>query len=79
MAEMIKDFMEQGAVVRLLRCTKTHRYFTGEGWSEDPGQAKVFMDEIEAVRACVYGELQNVELVLRAFGAHTDLFCTAVR
>ena len=79
MAEMIKDFTEQGAVVRLLRCTKTHRYFTGDGWSDDPRQAKTFTDEIDAVRASVYGELQNVELVLRACGAHTDLFCTAVR
>ena len=79
MAEMINDFTEQGAVIRLLRCTKTHRFFTGDGWSDDSSQAKIFTDEIEAVRACVYGGLEDVELVLRAQGAHTDLFCTAVR
>ena len=79
MAEMINNFTEQRAVVRLLRCTHTHRYFTGDGWSEDSSQAKIFTDEIDAVRACVYGGLENVELVLRAHGAHTDLFCTAVR
>jgi hypothetical protein len=79
MAEMINDYTEQGAVVRLLRCTRTHRYFTGDGWSGDSNQAKIFADEIDAVRACVYGGLENVELVLRAHGAHADLFCTAVR
>ena len=30
------------AVIRLLRCSKTHRYFKNGGWTEDPNQAEMY-------------------------------------
>ena len=70
---------ESHPVVRLLRCRNTRRYFTGEGWSEDPEFAQLFPYEFGAVRACVSNQLDNVELVLRVGGSQTDIFCTQVR
>jgi hypothetical protein len=67
------------SVIRILRCRATRRYFTGEGWSENPDSAQLFPDEFGAVRACVSSHLDNVELVLRVDGSQTDLFCTQVR
>lgn len=66
-------------VIRLLRCQKTLRFFSRTGWSHDARQAQVFANEIEAVRACVANQLENIELVIRVKGSHTDLFCTVVR
>ena len=64
---------------RQLRCVKTHRYFTGNSWSEDPNQAQAFPDALEAVRACVTNDLHEVELVLRAPVTGTVLFTTQLR
>ena len=69
----------QHAPTRLLRCRKTHRYFTDNGWSTDPSQAKTFCDQIDAVRDCVFHSLHTVDLVLRLAGASTDLFTTRMR
>ncbi len=65
--------------VRVLRCRKSSRYFTGGEWSTDPAQAKVYPQVIDVARECVLHNLHEVELVLRTalFGA--DLFCTPVR
>ncbi len=79
MAELIKETIAQPQVLRLLRCQKTNRYFTGDGWSEDPQRAKNYADEIEAARACVEHDLTHVDLVLRAAGAQGDIFITPVR
>ncbi len=64
---------------KLLRCLKTHRYFTGGGWTEDPGKAIAFPDGIDAARACVTHNLHDVELVLRSHVTGTELFRTHVR
>ncbi|HOC54116.1 MAG TPA: hypothetical protein PKI20_00695 [Verrucomicrobiota bacterium] len=79
MAVLSKDETQEQAICRLLRCTRTHRYFTGSGWSEDPSQAETYPGEIEAVRACVCNGLEEVELVLRSPGTLTDLFSTRIR
>ncbi len=65
-------------VVRLLRCRKTQRYFTGQGWSDNPACAEKFQEQLAAVRACLAHKLDNMELVLRHDGGQTDLFCTVV-
>ncbi len=67
------------AAARLLRCQKTKRYYTGYRWSDDPSQAQVFPDEIDAARACVTHNLHEVELVLRTRVTGVELFSTPVR
>ncbi len=64
---------------RILRCRKTHRYFNGEGWTDNPSQAQVFPDEVDAARACVTHNLHEVELVLRTRLARVEFFSTPVR
>ena len=66
-------------VARLLRCRKTKRYFTGRGWSDDPAHAEIFPKQLDAVRACVSHNLENIELVLRIGGTQAELFVTTVR
>ncbi len=79
MSHVIKRTDQFPHAIRLLRCRKSHRYFTGRGWSADPGQAEVFDDEIDAARACVCHDLKDVELVVRAAVSGTELFSTPVR
>ncbi len=64
---------------RLLRCRKTHRYFTGRGWSGDPSQAQAFNSLRDAATACVSHNLRDVELVLRTRVTGTELFSTPIR
>jgi hypothetical protein len=79
MASSLKGNKTKLPVARLLRCRKTHRYFTGEGWSDDPAQAEVFCDQIDAVQACISHNLENIEMVLRVNGSQVELFCTTLR
>ncbi len=65
--------------VRMLRCRRTRRYFTGHGWSDDPADAASFLDEVDAARACVDHDLHKVELVLRTQFSGVELFSTPVR
>jgi hypothetical protein len=66
-------------VQRFLRCRKSHRYFTGNGWTDDPSLAQAFPEELEAARACVTHNLRDVELVLCTHSTGTELFTTLVR
>jgi hypothetical protein len=79
MVELIKDEHRVSTVVRLLRCSKTQRYLAPEGWTEDHKKALTFRDEIDAARVCFDRGLEGIELVIRAPGASTDLFCTQIR
>ena len=79
MAKTANDIAQAPPVVRLIRCRETYRYFTGNGWSDDPDRAEIYVEQIDAVRACVFHKLENIELVLRLHGSQTDLFCTMVR
>ncbi len=67
------------SAARVLRCRKSHRYFTGEGWTTDPDDAQIFIDDLDAARACVANDLHDVELVLRAKVSGTEFFSTPVR
>jgi hypothetical protein len=64
---------------RLLRCRKTHRYFSGRGWTQDLNQAQTFVDNLEAARACVTHDLHDLELVLCTQASGVELFSTPVR
>ena len=66
-------------VIRVLRCQKTRRFFSPEGWSEDAERAETFADQIAAVDACLAHQLADVEMVIRVEGSRTDLFCTPLR
>ena len=79
MAERYKDESSRPAINRLLRCRRTQRYFKRDGWTEDINQASTFPDQMEAVRACIEHDLSDIDLVLRAPGGRTDLFCTLLR
>jgi hypothetical protein len=79
MARTLRTEPQPGCTVRLLRCRRTNRYFCEGGWTEDATQAKAFMDEMDAVRACLNHSLEEVELVLREPGSDVDLFSTPVR
>ncbi len=65
--------------LRLLRCRKTHRYFTGEAWTDDPAQAELFPNSLDAIRTCLSRDIRDVELVLCAPGTHAELFSTQLR
>ena len=67
--------LPQLPVVRVIRCLRTGRYFTGQDWTSDPSHAQAFPDEAQAIRTCVHHRLVNVELVVRIPGFITDL-CT---
>ena len=79
MAKTTSDITQAPPVVRLIRCRETYRYFTGNGWSDNADHAEIYVEQIDAVRACVFHKLENIELVLRLHGSQTDLFCTMVR
>ncbi len=64
---------------KVLRCRKTHRYFTGSGWTDDPCEAEEYPDGVDAARACVTHNLHDIELVLRSHLTGTELFSTPVR
>ncbi len=67
------------SAARVLRCRNSKRYFNGDGWTDDPSDAQVFPDEIDAARACVTHNLRDVELVLRTHLTGIELFSTPVR
>ncbi len=64
---------------RMVRCTRTHRYWDGRGWTGNSTEAANFHNEMDAVRACVENDLRNIELVLRQPGTGVDLFATPIR
>lgn len=64
---------------RMLRHISTRQYFTGDGWTGDAMEAKLFHDTGEVVRICIERGLRNVELALRLSPTGPDLFCATVR
>ncbi len=64
---------------RMVRCTRTQRYWNGSGWTGNCQEATTFGNEMDAVRACVEHNLRDIELVLRQPGTSFDLFATQIR
>ena len=76
---MAKNDSSAQCVLRLLRCKRTNRYFTGYSWVDDASLAKCFHDQTDAACACVEHELTDIELVLRMPDSQADLFITGLR
>ncbi len=66
-------------IKRLLRRTGTQEYFTEQGWTQNPKEAKSFYDVIEVAETCARCRLDDVELAIRMDVQATDLFCTPLR
>ncbi|HWQ93163.1 MAG TPA: hypothetical protein VN673_15925 [Clostridia bacterium] len=64
---------------RLIRCQRTRRYWSPEGWTDEPEAATVFGDAYDAVRTCVEEDLKDVELVLQMPDTKAELFVTRLR
>jgi hypothetical protein len=64
--------------VRVLRCTRTRRYWTQDGWRDQLAEAAKFSDEIDAARGCVIHKLKDVELVVCVPGG-AEIFSTLLR
>jgi hypothetical protein len=77
MAKFAKD--NKQVICRMIRCKKTRRYFTGDGWTHNASQAKTFAEQIDAVEACIQHELVDIELVLGPAGTETELFTCGIR
>jgi len=72
----IKETKGDRAIRRLLRRRNSQEYFSGNGWTKNPDEAKSFADSLEAAQTCVQWGLWDMEMVLRVVGSNSDLFCT---
>jgi len=70
---------ESNSVTRILRERTSRRYFKGDGWTNDPAEAKTFSDVVEAAEICVQYGLNDVELAVRLHAGACDVFCTTIR
>lgn len=61
--------------MRVLRCSRTKRFFNGRGWSVHPSDAESFPSMDEAILACQSHHLRGVELVCLAQVTGAELFC----
>ncbi len=43
---------ELGTILRVIRCKRSGEYFTDEGWTQTPEEARSFADGLEAAKAC---------------------------
>lgn len=79
MAKTLDGFVSEVKIKRLLRRQNTHEYFKEDGWTNDPAEAKCFLDVIEVAETCARCGLDDVELTLRMDARACDFFCTRVR
>ena len=68
-----------GKVSRLLRHRFTRKYFIQGGWTENPDDAQVFFDALEAAQTCAQYRLTDMELALRVRSGTCDIFSTRIR
>ncbi len=66
-------------IKRLLRRQNTQQYFKEDGWTQDPAEAKCFLDVVEVAETCARCQLDDVEVTLRVHAQASDFFCTPVR
>ena len=77
---VMNDVRTEASVRRLIRRKGTREYFNGEGWTQNPAEAKSFGDSLEAAQVCAAKGLIDVELALIVEGQqHHEMFCTAIR
>lgn len=78
MAREINNGMSGQGLWRILRCRRTHRYFTGDGWEPDLSRAKRYSSQAEAVEEYYRRRLNEAELVLRMPGTVGEFFQCAL-
>ena len=67
------------SVKRLLRHRFTRKYFSHSGWTDNPDEAQVFFDALEAAQTCAQLRLTGVELALHVGSGTCDIFSTPIR
>jgi len=73
---MAKNTNQSNGVSRLLRKNNTEQYATDNDWTNNPDEAKLFSDVLEAAAECARRGLHDVELTLRVETHACDFFCT---
>jgi hypothetical protein len=76
MVTSIKTANGERPIRRLLRRKQSQEYFTGNGWTKNPEEARTFADSLEAAQVCVHWGMSGMEMVLRVTGGASDLFTT---
>jgi hypothetical protein len=66
---------QSNGVRRLLRKKDTEQYATDDAWTNNPDDAKIFSDVVEAAEECARRGLHDVELTLRVETRSCDFFC----
>jgi hypothetical protein len=79
MAKILEVDGSEPTVKRLLRRQNTQQYFKDDGWTDDPAEAKCFLDVVEIAETCARCGLDDVEVTLRVDAQACDFFCTSVR
>jgi len=79
MATVVEVAVREGTIKRLLRRQNTHEYFKEDGWTNNPDEAKSFLDVVEVAETCARCGLADVEVTLRVHSQASDFFCIPVR
>jgi hypothetical protein len=68
-------------IKRLLRRQSTQKFFKDDaGWTDNPAEARCFLDLIEVAETCARCGLDDdVEVILRISSQASDFFCTTLR
>jgi len=66
--------LNERPIRRVIRRRNYEEYFTDNGWTSNPEEARVFADSLEAAQVCANYGLVGMEIALRLTGAKTDLF-----
>lgn len=72
----LKSDKQPPKVKRLLRRKNSGEFFRREGWTENPEEAEIYVDALEAAQTCARHGLNDVELTLRIEARACDIFCT---
>src|SRR5262249_54822917 len=59
---------------RVIRRRNSQEDFAGPGWTDNPDEARVFADSLEAAQVCAAYGLVGMEIALRVTGVNSDLF-----
>ena len=78
MSKTMTETADEPRIRKLLRCRRTRRYFTGDGWTKDPLRARCFAQQIDAILAAIKNDLRDVEIVLRLRGSESDFLCARI-
>jgi hypothetical protein len=66
--------LNEKPIRRVIRRRNSEEYFTDNGWTNNPEEARVFADSLEAAQVCANYGLVGMEIALRITGAEAELF-----